>query len=119
MLGLAWTGCGVTAMAMGLSNSLVPAIAAYALFVPLQSMCSVPLSLWSNRIAEASGSGGPSQNVVFTVQKVFQSGATMFAMALLGALEPVVGMATLMWCGGLLALPMAVVVTRLGATRRI
>ncbi|MBF8292979.1 MAG: Major Facilitator Superfamily protein [Steroidobacteraceae bacterium] len=119
LLGLAWTGCGVTAMTMGLSNSLVAVIAAYALFVPLQSMCSVPLSLWSSRIAEASGSDGPSQNAVFTVQKVFQSGVTMFAMALLGALEPVVGMATLIWCGGLLALPMAIVVTRLGAAHKI
>ena len=119
MLGLAWAGCGMAAMVMGLGNSLVPAISAYALFVPLQSMCSVPLSLWSSRIAEASGPGGPSQTAVFTVQKVFQSGATMLAMASLGVLEPVVGMATLMWCGGLLALPIAIAVTRLGAARKI
>lgn len=106
-LALAWTGCSLAALAMGLSDSLVLAIAAYAVFVPLHGLCSVPLSLWSGHIVEEAGPGGPSQNVVFTVQKMFQSGITMLAMAALGALEPIFGMSTLIWCGGLLGLPMA------------
>jgi len=40
-------------------------------------------------------------------------------MALLGALEPVVGMGTLMWCGGLLGLPLAFAVMRLGVAQKI
>jgi sugar phosphate permease len=118
-LGLAWTGCGVGALTMGLSDSLALAIAGYALFAPLQAMCSVPLSLWSSRIAEDSGRDGPSESAVFTVQKVFQSGITMLVMALLGTLEPLVGMDTLMWCGGLLALPLAFAVMRVGAAQKI
>lgn len=118
-LGLAWIGCGMAAFTMGLSESLALVIAGFALFAPLQAMCSVPLSLWSNRIAEGSGPEGPSQTAVFTVQKVFQSGTTMLVMALLGALEPVVGMGTLMWCGSLFTVPLALAVMRLGATQKI
>lgn len=108
-LALAWTGCSLAAIALGLSDSLALAIAAYALFVPLHGLCSVPLSLSSARIVEEAGPGGPSQNAVFTVQKVFQSGITMLAMAALAALEPAVGMSALIWGGGLLGLPMAAI----------
>lgn len=108
-LALAWTGCSLAALALGLSDSLGFAIAAYAVFVPLHGLCSVPLSLWSGYIVEEAGPGGPSQNAVFTVQKLFQSGVTMLAMAALGVLEPIVGMSTLIWCGGLLGLPMALI----------
>lgn len=118
-LGLAWMGCSVAALTMGLSESLALAIAAYALFAPLQALCSVPLSLWSNRMAGDSGADGLSQSTVFTVQKVFQSGSSMLVMALLGALEPVFGMSTLMWCGGLFGLPLAFAVMRLGAAQKI
>jgi nitrate/nitrite transporter NarK len=116
-LAFAWSGCSTAAIALGLTDSLALAIAAYAVFVPLHALCSVPLSLWSGRITDAAGPGGPSQNAVFTVQKVFQSGATMLAMAALAALEPLVGMGALIWGGGLLGLPMAFAVLRLDAPR--
>jgi nitrate/nitrite transporter NarK len=116
-LAFAWSGCSAAAIALGLTDSLALAIAAYAVFVPLHALCSVPLSLWSGRITDAAGPGGPSQNAVFTVQKVFQSGATMLAMAALAALEPLVGMGALIWGGGLLGLPMAFAVLRLDAPR--
>jgi sugar phosphate permease len=118
VLGIAWIGCGAGAFAMGFSDSLVVAIAGYALFAPLQALCSVPLSLWSSRIA-ASANGGPGESAVFTVQKLFQSGVTMLVMALLGALEPLVGMDKLMWCGGLLCLPLAIAVFRIGAAQKL
>lgn len=108
-LALAWTGCSLAALALGLFDSLVFAIVAYAVFVPLHGLCSVPLSLWSGRIVEEAGSSGPSQNAVFTVQKLFQSGVTMLAMAALGVLEPIIGMSALIWSGGLLGLPMALI----------
>lgn len=112
-LAFAWTGCSLAAVALGLADSLALAITAYAVFVPLHGMCSVPLSLWSGLIADGAGPDGPSQNAVFTVQKVFQSGVTMLAMAALAALEPVVGMSALIWGGGLLGLPMACAMLRL------
>lgn len=118
-LGLAWIGCSLAAIVLGLSSSLVTATVAYALFVPLLATCSVPLSLWSSRIADESAPGGPSQATVFTVGKVFQSGTTMLVMALLGVLEPLLGMSTLMWCGGLLGLPLALIVMRVGGARGI
>ncbi len=108
-LAFAWTGCSLAALALGFADSLALAIAAYAVFVPLHGLCSVPLSLSSGRIVEDSGPDGPSQNAVFTVQKLFQSGTTMLAMGALGALEPAVGMSALIWCGGLLGLPMALI----------
>lgn len=108
-LAFAWAGCSLAALALGLFDSLAIAIAAYAVFVPLHGLCSVPLSLWSARIMAEAGPDGPSQNAVFTVQKVFQSGITMLAMAALGALEPVVGMSALIWFGGLLGLPLALI----------
>lgn len=117
-LGIAWLGCGAGAFAMGFSDSLAVAIAGYALFAPLQALCSVPLSLWSSRIA-ASAEGGPGESAVFTVQKLFQSGVTMLVMALLGVLEPLVGMGTLMWCGGLACLPLALTVFRIGAAQKL
>lgn len=118
-LGFAWLACSLAAVAMGLSDSLTVVIVAYALYAPLLAMCSVPLSLWASRIADDTGPEGPSQAMVFTVLKVFQSGITMLVMALLSVLEPRVGMATLMWCGGLLGLPLALAVTRLGAAQKI
>lgn len=108
-LAFAWAGCSLATLALGVSDSLAIAIAAYAVFVPLHGLCSVPLSLWSARIVTEAGPDGPSQNAVFTVQKVFQSGITMLAMAALGALEPVVGMSALIWFGGLLGLPLALI----------
>jgi predicted MFS family arabinose efflux permease len=118
-LALVWSGCCLAAAMMGFGGSLVLVGTGYALFVPLVAMCSVPLSLWSSRIAEGPRSGGPSQTTVFTVQKAFQSGTTMVVMALLAILEPVVGMGTLMWCGGLLGLPMVVLVLRIGKAQNI
>lgn len=118
-LGLAWLGCSVAALAMGLSDSLGVVMIAYALYAPLLSTCSVPLSLWASRIADDTGPDGPSQTIVFTVLKAFQTGTTMLVMALLGVLEPLVGMDTLMWSGGLLGLPLAFAVTRLGAAQKI
>lgn len=108
-LALAWTGCSLAAVVLGLTDSLMIAIAAYAVFVPLHAMCSVPLSLCSGLIVEDAGPDGPSQNAVFAVQKLFQSGMTMLAMAALGALEPLVGMSALISGGGLLGLPMALI----------
>lgn len=119
MLAFAWIGCSLAAVALGLADSLAPAIVAYAVFVPLHGLCSVPLSLWSGRIVEGAGPGGLSQNAVFTVQKLFQSGVTMLAMAALAALEPVVGMSALIWGGGLLGLPMAYAMLRLAAPGKI
>ena len=103
---------------MGISDSLAFAIAGYALFAPLQALCSVPLSLWSSRIATAAD-GGPGEAAVFTVQKIFQCGVTMLVMALLGVLEPMVGMGALMWFGGLLCFPLAWIVRRIGAEQRV
>ncbi len=118
-LGAAWLACGSAAIVMGLSDSLLTVIVAYALFVPIQASCSVPLSLWSSRIAREGAPRGPGDAAAFTVGKVFQSGTTMLVMALLGVLEPVLGMSTLMWCGGLLGLPFALIVLRMGAARGI
>jgi hypothetical protein len=81
-------------------------------------MCSVPLSLWSGQIAGGSPDGA-SHRAVFTVQKLFQSGVTMLAMALLGLLEPLIGMSGLMWCGGIVGLPLAIGLLRLGARQGI
>lgn len=118
-LSFAWAGCSVAALLLGFSDSLQVAIVAYALFMPLFSMCSVPLSLWASRIAKNAGGQGTSESMVFTVAKVFQSGTTMAVMALLGILEPHVGMQTLMWTGGVLGLAMAFAVTRLGAAQNV
>ncbi|MGQ0835025.1 MAG: MFS transporter [Gammaproteobacteria bacterium] len=118
VLGLAWLACSMAALAMGLSDSLTVAIVAYALFGPLFAMCSVPLSIWASRIADDAGPDGPGEAAVFTVLKVFQTGANMLVLALLGVLEPLVGMATLMWGGGLLGLPLALTAVRFGALTR-
>lgn len=117
-LALAWAGCSAASLALGLSDSLAVGIAAYAVFVPLNAMCSVPLSLWSGRIAGGAADGA-GHNAVFTVQKLFQAGVTMLAMALLGVLEPLVGMSALMWSGGLLGLPLAAGLLRFGASQKI
>lgn len=117
-LAIAWAGCSVAALALGLSDSPAIAIAAYALFMPLHAMCSVPLSMWSSHIA-GGGQDGAAHHAVFTVQKLYQSGVTMLAMALLGLLEPYLGMSALMWCGGLLGLPLAAAAARLGVAQRV
>ena len=118
-LSFAWTGCAVAAIALGTSDSLVVSTVAYALFMPLFSMCSIPLSLWATRIAQTASAAGTSESMVFTVAKVFQSGTTMLVMALLGVLEPKVGMQTLMAAGGVLGLIMAVAVVRLGRAQNV
>jgi sugar phosphate permease len=118
-LAIAWFGCGLASLVMGLSDSLHVTVIAYAIYAPLLTTCSVPLSLWASRIAEGDGVEGPGQTTVFTVAKVFQSGITMLSMALLGVLEPLLGMTTLMWCGGLLALPFALGILRLGVAQKI
>lgn len=115
-LAIAWFGCGLASLVMGLSDSLRVTVIAYAIYAPLLTTCSVPLSLWGSHIAQGDG---PGQTTVFTVAKVFQSGITMLSMALLGVLEPLLGMTTLMACGGLLALPFAVGIMRLGREQKI
>ena len=57
--------------------------------------------------------------MVFTVAKVFQSGTTMLVMALLGILEPRLGMQTLMAAGGVLGLAMAIAIVRLGRAQGV
>ncbi len=116
-LALAWIGCSAAALTLGVSDSPAASIAAYALYMPLHAMCSVPLSLWSARIAETAPDRA-GHNAVFTVQKLYQAGVTMAAMALLGLLEPLIGMATLIWCGGVLGFPLAALVLRLGVAQR-
>jgi len=118
-LAVAWLGCGLAAIVMGISDSVVAVTVAYALFVPIQATCSVPLSIWSSRVAREGAAQGPGDAAAFTIGKVFQSGTTMLVMALLGVLEPVLGMSTLMWCGGLLGMPLALIVLRMGAARGI
>lgn len=115
LLGLAWLGGSLAALALGLSDSLAGAIVAYVLFVALVAFCSVPLSLWASRIADDAGSAGPDRATVFAVCKVCQMGVTLLVLAGLGVLEPRVGMAGLMWGGGLLGLPCALAALRVGA----
>ncbi|MGQ0383874.1 MAG: MFS transporter [Gammaproteobacteria bacterium] len=117
-LGIAWAGCSAASLALGLCDSPAIAMTAYAVFLPLHALCSVPLSLWSAQLA-GEAPDGAGHNAVFTVQKLFQSGVTMLAMALLGVLEPLVGMSTLMWLGGVLGLPLAAAVLRLGVAQRV
>jgi hypothetical protein len=118
-LSFAWTGCSLASIALGASDSLPVAVAAYALFMPMFSICSIPLSLWATRIAKSAGAAGTSESMVFTVAKVFQSGTTMLVMALLGILEPRLGMQTLMAAGGVLGLAMAIAIVRLGRAQGV
>lgn len=77
-------------------------------------MRPVPESLWVSRIADAAGSGGPSQAMAFTVQKIWQAATNVMMMSLVGALEPHFGISLLMLCGGLIGLPLSFAVMRLG-----
>ncbi len=114
VLGLAWLGCSIAGVAMGLSDSLMVAIVAYAVHVPLMAMRSVPESFWVSRIADAAGPDGPSQAMVFTVQKIWQAGTNVLMMTIVGALEPHFGIQKLMLFGGLIGLPLSFAVMRLG-----
>ena len=82
-------------------------------------MRPVPESLWVSRIADAAGPDGPSQAMVFTVQKICQAGTNVLMMALVGTLEPHFGIAKLMLCGGLLGLPLSIALIRLGAAQEL
>lgn len=117
VLGLAWLGCSIAAVALGLSDSVGVAILAYAVHVPLLAMRTVPESLWVSRIADAAGPDGPSQAMVFTVQKIWQAGTNVLMMALVGTLEPYFGIPLLMLAGGLIGLPLSFAVMRLGAAQ--
>ena len=117
VLGLAWLGCSIAAVALGLSDSLAVAILAYAVHVPLLAMRTVPESLWVSRIADAAGPGGPSQAMVFTVQKIWQAGTNVLMMALVGTLEPHFGIPLLMLGGGLIGVPLSFAVMRLGVAQ--
>ena len=64
--------------------------------------------------ADVAGSGGPSQAMAFTVQKIWQAGTNVLMMSLVGALEPHFGIPTLMLAGGLIGLPLSFAVMRLG-----
>lgn len=119
LLGFCWLGCSLAAVALGLSDSLTVAIMAYAVHVPLMAMRSVPESLWVSRIADAAGPDGPSQAMVFTVQKICQAGTNVLMMALVGVLEPHFGIAKLMFGCGVLGLPLAIAVIRLGKTQEL
>lgn len=85
VLGLAWLGCSLAAVALGLSDSLAVAILAYAVYIPLLAMRAVPESLWVSRIADAAGPEGPSQAMVFTVQKIWQAATNVLMMTLVAA----------------------------------
>ena len=117
VLGLAWLGCSTAAVVLGLSDSLAVTILAYAVHVPLLAMRSVPESLWVSRIADAAGPGGPSQAMVFTVQKIWQAGTNVLMMALVGTLEPYFGIPLLMLGGGLIGVPLSFAVMRLGVAQ--
>ena len=114
VLGLAWLGCSLAAVALGLSDSLAVAILAYAVHVPLLAMRSVPESLWVSRIADDAGPDGPSQAMAFTVQKLWQAGTNVLMMTLVGTLEPHLGIPALMLGGGLIGVPLSFAVMRLG-----
>lgn len=113
----AWLGSSLGAMALGLSDSLAVGIGAYALFAPLMAMRSVPSSLWVSRIADAAGADGPGQAMAFTLEKLCQAGTTAAMMAFVGVLARHIPLATLMWWGGLLGLPLAYAALRLGTAQ--
>lgn len=108
VLASAWVACCLAAVALGGSGTLGVSIAAFLVWAPLAAMTAVPTSIWVGRTAV-----GASPATAFTVHKIAQSGMIALAMALLGLLEPLVGMAALIWGGGLLGLPLAVVMLRL------
>ena len=103
VLAIAWGGSAIGALALGLSPSAPLAMAGFLLYAALSTTTSVPMSLWLTRLAP-----GGSLATIFTVHKLFQSGTSAAAIAVVGALEPQLGMATLMWMGGVIGVPIAI-----------
>lgn len=103
VLAIAWSGVALGALLLGLSPTLPLAMTGFVLYAALASTTSVPMSLWLSRLAP-----GGALATVFTVHKFFQAGTSAAAIAVVGALEPHLGMAALMWVGGVLAVPIVV-----------
>ena len=102
-LAIAWGGNAIGALVFGLSSSVPVAAAGFMVHAAFSAMISVPMSLWLTRLAP-----GGALATVFTVHKLAQALTGAAAIAVVGALEPHLGMAALMWIGGLLTLPIAI-----------
>lgn len=103
VLAVAWAGSALGALVLGLASALPLAMAGFMLFGAVWSTTSVPMSLWLTRLAP-----GGALATIFTVHKLFQSATSAGAIALIGTLEPYLGMAALIWVGGVVALPIAI-----------
>jgi MFS family permease len=105
VMGLFWIVCAVASVVVGLGDSLVWSIAASLTLSVFWGITSVPGSLWLSRVGGANAT-------TFTVHKIFQAGSMTAGMALVGWLEPIVGMRQLFFIGGLVGLPLALVMWR-------
>jgi MFS family permease len=99
VLGLLASLC---AAGMGLTDSVLLTAAAAVLFIAFTTMLIAPTSMWTSRAA-----GAASQTAAFTVQKVSTAGMLAVTTALLGWLEPHVGIRALMLYGGLASLTLS------------
>lgn len=98
-VGVASAACSVVC---GLTDVVWINMAAYLAFLALTSLLIAPTSMWVSRTA-----GAGSQTAAFTVHKIITALTVALAMAVLGWLEPRIGMRHLFLYGGLLGLPCA------------
>jgi hypothetical protein len=105
VMGLFWIVCATASVVIGLGDSLTWAIAASLTLSVFWGITSVPGSLWLSRVGGANAT-------TFTVHKIFQAGSMAVGMALVGWLEPIAGMRQLFFVGGLVGLPLALMMWR-------
>lgn len=101
----AWVLSAAGSLLLGLGDGLALGIAATLLVAFGWPITSVPGSMW------ISLSGGANATA-FTVHKIVQAGVAAGSMALVGWLEPLTGMRPLLVAGGLIGLPLVVLILR-------
>lgn len=107
----AWTLSTAGSLLLGLSDALPLGIAAALLVAFGWPITSVPGSMWI-------GLTGGASATAFTVHKIVQAGVAAMAMGLMAWLEPLTGMRPLLVAGGLLGIPLIVLILRQPDPRR-
>lgn len=107
----AWTLSTAGSLLLGLSDTLPLGIAGALLVAFGWPITSVPGSMWI-------GLTGGASATAFTVHKIVQAGVAAGAMALLAWLEPITGMRPLLVAGGLMGIPLIVLILRQPDPRR-
>ncbi len=100
-MGAAWLGSALGSLLLGVSSSLPLSIAAALLVATSWPITTVPGSMWI-------GLAGGATATAFTVHKIIQSGVAAGSMALMGWLEPRCGMQPLLLAGGMIGVPLTV-----------